>query len=105
MSDKVTFIDGELEEYYPAFSIGRSCRLNVVTMKIVGLRELNCTVHYDGGPEKVNFCWKSANGNYHEHELEMHSDGSWRIVNAFTWIDGEPKWLTSVNPDETKNPL
>ena len=106
MSDKVTFIDGEFDEEYHAFSIGRSCRLNLFTLKIVGLQELNCTVHNnDERPDKVNFCWKSANGNFHSHELEEHSEGYWTVVNPFTCIDGEPKWLTSVNPDETKSPL
>ena len=106
MSNKLTFIDGEFDEEYHTFSIGRSCRLNLHTMKIVGLRELNCTVHYyNDRPDKVNFCWTSANGNHHTHELEEHSEGYWTVVNPFSCIGGEPKWPTSVNPDESDNPL
>jgi len=105
MSNKVTFIDGEFEEEYHAFSIGRSCRLNVFTRKIVSLQELNCTVHSKNEPIMVNFCWTSANGKNHTHELEKHSEGYWTVVNPFSCIDGEPKWFTSVNPDDTKNPL
>ena len=102
MSNKEEFIKGEFDEEYPAFSIGRSCILNLDTMKIVGLRELNCTVHNNNErPDKVNFCWTSANGKHHTHELEEHSEGVWTVVNSFTCIDGEPLWLTSANPDES----
>jgi hypothetical protein len=106
MSDELTFINGELDEEYHAFSIGRSCRLNLHTAKIVGLQELNCTVYNnDERPDKVNFCWTSANGKHHTHELEKNPEGHWTVVNPFSCIGGEPKWLTSVNPDESDNPL
>lgn len=98
MKDKVTFIDGEFEEYHHHFSIGRRCRLNLVTMKIVNLQELNCVVHAER-PEKVLFNWETTDGKHHSHELEEHAEGHWTVVNPFKYIDGEPKWFTSDNPD------